>query len=87
MRFKDQAVFKDEHFSLGTDEKTGALYLSIPVSNGLVDYEEYYRLTPAQFQQFRNDPASAKQFLELCRSRQADELLIVGPGSNRGVPV
>ena len=36
----------DEHrFSLGAEIMYGLGYLSVPVSTGLVDYEEYYALS------------------------------------------
>lgn len=41
MRFADVVDYEQQHFSVGVDTMTGKSYLSISVSNGLVDYEEY----------------------------------------------
>jgi hypothetical protein len=61
--------------------------MSFPVSNGSVDYEEYYALTSEQYQRFLNSRESAGQFVDSCRQRQHDDLLIQKPGWNRGTPV
>jgi hypothetical protein len=34
-------VNREELFSLGIEETFGRFYVSFPVSNGMVDYEEY----------------------------------------------
>lgn len=84
----DDAYFSREHrFSLGTETGSRRRYLSIPVSNGLVDYEEYYELSPEQYDAFLADPGAAVPFAEECRNRQHDDLLIQKPGWNRGTPV
>jgi hypothetical protein len=71
-------------FSLGVEETTGRFYVSIPVSNGLVDYEEYYEIDRASFELFQNDIDAAVDFVMKCRRRELDELLIEKPGTNRG---
>lgn len=51
--------FSREHqFAIGIDRKAGGYYLAIPVSNGVVDYDEQYRITPEQYQSFSADLAS-----------------------------
>ncbi|MCC4909342.1 hypothetical protein [Microbacterium sp. cx-59] len=57
------------------------------MSNGVVDYEEYYELTEAQYDVFVADRASAATFAEECRKHEHDALLLRKPGSNRGTPV
>lgn len=86
MKFKDEFVSREMRFSLGVEEESGRFYLSIPVANRLVDYEEYYEIDRTAFERYRTDPRSAEGFLERCRNREADELLILKPGSDRGVP-
>jgi hypothetical protein len=71
-------------FSIGVEETTGRFYVSIPVSNGLVDYEEYYEIDRASFELFQNDIDAAVDFVMKCRRRELDELLIEKPGTNRG---
>jgi hypothetical protein len=39
MRFEDIVVDREERFALGRERDSGRFYLSIPVSNGTVDYE------------------------------------------------
>lgn len=85
-RFVDE-VFSEEHrCAMGTDKKTGHRYLSIPVSNRLVDYQEYYRISEAEYDLFLREPAQAVAFAERCRKREMDPLLIITPGSDRGAP-
>ena len=45
MEFEDTYINKDHRFSLGKELNSGKYYLSIPVSNQMVDYEEYYEIT------------------------------------------
>jgi hypothetical protein len=73
-------------YSLGQDVKLNCHILSIPVSNSLVDYEEYYKLTDDQYSTFTNDENSAKLFSDECRQRLHDDLLTLKPGTDRGVP-
>lgn len=85
MQFTDVAVYPRQRFSVGVEADSGRFYLSIPVSNPLVDYEEYYEIDRAQFDAYRSDPASAAGFLARCRNRDADDLLMIQPGRMRGV--
>ena len=87
MKFKDVAVNRDERYALGIEQDSGKYYVSIPVSNGMVDYEEYYEIDKATFDQYRADLGSARDFVERCRKRQEDDKLIVKPGRNRGTAV
>lgn len=83
-RFTNIHVSRAHFYALGRDEQTGERYLSIPVSNRLVDYEEYYRLDPAEFDTFMTDEGAAQAFAEVCRARGNDERLILKPGTDRG---
>jgi hypothetical protein len=74
-------------YSLGVESTSGRYYVSIPVSNGLVDYEEYYELSQGQYDDFLRDSAAAIEFVEACRRREHDDLLLQQPGNNRGTPV
>lgn len=71
-RFADIAVFRAHRFSLGRDTKTGALYLSTPVSgfNRAVEYEAYFSISAEAFECFRADPDAAAAFLEACRNHE-----------------
>ena len=85
LKFNDVLVDKARRFSIGIEEQTGKYYLSIPVSNNLVDYEEYYEINKDEFDQYRRNADAATGFLEQCRNRQRDDRLIMKPGSDRGV--
>lgn len=85
MRFIDSKVSLEHRYSLGRDVESGRPYLSIPVSNQLVDYEEFYVLTDAEFQSFDADATLASEFAASCGSREMDDRLIIPPGSDRGI--
>ena len=54
------------------------------MGNRLVDYEEYYRIDADDFARYLRDMGSALEFVERCRRRQMDHLLLVAPGNDRG---
>jgi hypothetical protein len=87
MKFSDEFWSRDDGYSLGIEEESGRRYVSFPVSNGVVDYEEYYELSAERYEQFRADPTGASAFVEESRRREHDELLLLKPGWNRGSPV
>lgn len=87
MKFKDVVVDRAERFSVGVEEDSGKHYVSIPVSNGMVDYEEYYEIDQPTFERYRADPDSARELVARCRRRELDHLLIVKPGKNRGTAI
>lgn len=87
MVFKDGFVNRDLMFSLGIEETSGRFYLSFPVSNGLVDYEEYYEIDKASFDLFHTDLIAADAFATTCRRRERDDLLIQKPGAKRGTAI
>jgi hypothetical protein len=87
MEFDDTYFSRDDRYSIGVESNSGRFYASIPVSNGIVDYEEYYELTREQYDTFLRDSAAAIEFIEACRRREHDDLLLQRPGNNRGTPV
>lgn len=87
MKFEDTYFSREHRYSLGVEAISQRHYASIPVSNGIVDYEEYYALTPQEYQSFLENPNAAIEFVEECRRHEHDELLLEKPGSNRGTPV
>ena len=87
MRFEDFRFYREYSFSVGIDTKTALPYLSIPVSNGLVDYEEYYAIPIAWAEHCDVHLSELRHFAEQCRAHQMYAHLIQKPGSNRGTPV
>ena len=86
MKFKDIRFSQKNQFSIGIEENSGKYFLSIPVSNSYVDYEEYYELTEEQFTDFNKNMELALPFVKMCRNRQNDSLIMQKPGKNRGFP-
>ncbi|WP_110946375.1 hypothetical protein [Pseudomonas bohemica] len=84
MKFTDHFVSRQHRFSMGFEETTGRFYVSFPVSNGMVEYEEYYEIDQAVFEHFKNDIDAAMAFVMSCRRRQHDDLLMIQPGARRG---
>ena len=66
-------------------EVSGKPYVSIPVSNRMVDYDEYYQIDRATYDLYLANSAAALEFVKRCRNREVDELLIFKPGIDRGV--
>jgi len=87
MKPRDEFFSRELRYSLGVDEESGRHFASLPVSNGVVDYEEYYELTDELYVRLLADPAAAVAFVEECRRHEHDDLLMQQPGSNRGTPV
>ena len=84
MKFTRIYVNREEMFCLGVEETSGQFYVSFPVSSGLADYEEYYAIDAHMFERSHHDLASALEFVNRCRRREMDELLMQKPGSIRG---
>jgi hypothetical protein len=87
MKFKDVAVNRKERYSLGIEEESGRYYISILVSNRLVDYEEYYEIDKPAFERYRANLDSALELVKRARNRELDHLLMVPPGDDRGSAV
>jgi hypothetical protein len=85
--FVDSYINRDKRYSLGTETASGRRYVSIPVSNSMVDYEEYYVISEDEFVEFAKNEAFALDFVNRCRKRLMDDRLILRPGSDRGAPV
>lgn len=86
MKFTDMYFSRERRYSIGIVLESGTHYISIPVSNGLVDYEEYYAISPQQAAVFPTDDSAAIDFVAECQRHEHDDLLIQKPGTNRGTP-
>ncbi len=87
MAYNDTFFSREDRYSIGIETDSGQYYVSIPVSNGALDYEEYYQIDEQQYRAFLNSGVEAVAFVESCRRHERDELLIEKPGWNRGTPV
>ena len=86
-RFQDVYVSRSERYTLGYDTKDKTNFLSIPVANRMVDYEEYYSLRDQEMNLYQSDETRALKFADECRNRLHDDRLILPPGSDRGSAV
>lgn len=84
MDFKDLHFDKNNYFSVGIEVESGKYYLSIPVSNQRVDYEEYYEIEKLQAESYPSNLTELCQIAESCRSRKNDSKLFIKPGDDRG---
>jgi len=84
MKFNDSKTCREHRFSIGVEENSGKFFLSIPVSNAYVDYEEYYEITEEMFSEFESDMTLALDFVQQCKEMKNDNLLLEKPGRLRG---
>lgn len=77
-------VSLDPRFSLERGVTTGKPVLSIPVTNQMAEYDEWYSISEEEFEQFMADHDLAKDFAVRCGYRQMDERLVLKPGRVRG---
>ena len=85
MKFVDEYFSREHRYSLGTEKVSGKKYLSIPVPNSRVDYEEYYEVDPLIFDELLRNAEQAIRLAQKCRNRENDERLMLKPGTDRGV--
>jgi hypothetical protein len=83
-----ESVFVDRvrRFSLDVDRESGRSFVSIPVRNSSVEYEESYEIDRDEFEAYLIDPTLAYDFIDRARRRELDHLLLFRPGSDRGLP-
>jgi hypothetical protein len=84
MTYVNSFFSREDRFAIGMEKESGKYYVSIPVSNSYVDYNEYYEIDKASFERFLANPDSARPFVDQCKAQKMDHLLLVKPGSNRG---
>ena len=85
MRFSAIQVSPERRYALERDTQTGTPVISIPVSNGLADYCEYYTISEGELAHFLTDGAAAAAFASQCGRHERDDRLVIRPGANRGV--
>jgi hypothetical protein len=79
-------VDRVNRFSLDVDEGTRRTFVSIPVRNQYVAYEENYEVDQDTFDRYVADPTLAHEFVRRARNRELDHLLLLKPGTDRGAP-
>lgn len=87
MKAANEYSSKEYRYALGKVVETGQLYLCIPVTNGLVDYVEFYEVSVAEYSDLLANVEHAIAFANECRLQTIqDHRLIQKPGWNRGTP-
>ena len=73
--FVDEVVSGEFRFSVGRETRSGRYFLAVSTvgTNRAVEYEEHFEIDAAEFDRFRADPASARDFLKLCRNGGAQD--------------
>ena len=84
MRCRPIHVSHNPRYALERDVGTGAPMFSIPVSNSLVDYQEWYAISEEELRRFLVDPEAARAFAGRCGRREMDDRRILKPGTDRG---
>lgn len=79
-------VSKKDRYAINRDLDSGKYYLSFPVFNGYVDYEEYYEVLPDELESIMRDETALQLLLQKSHNRENDERLLLKPGSIRGYP-
>jgi len=87
MDYHDTFFSREDRYSIGIERTSGQCYVSIAVSTGVLDYEEYYRIPSDRYEALLRGKDAAVAFAEACRRHEHDHLLIEKPGWNRGTPV
>jgi hypothetical protein len=77
LEFIDAMVSREFRFSIGRETRSGRYYLSTPVcgANRAIEYEARFEIDAAEFDRFRADPASARDFVALCHDGAAQHRL------------
>jgi hypothetical protein len=86
MKWNCVFVDKVRRFSLDIEEESGRKFVAIPVetTNYHVMYDEWYEVDSETFERYRADPSLAHDFVERCKRREMDHLLLFPPGTDRG---
>jgi hypothetical protein len=84
MDWEDVHVDRERRFALEIERASGRTFVSFPVSNQMADYVEWYEVDAQTFETYRADPAAAHEFVERCKRREVDHLLLRPPGTDRG---
>jgi hypothetical protein len=86
MNFKILSTNNHQKYMLGIDEESGKKFAAIPVGNQMADYEEYYWVDDELYSGLENQSSKALEFIQKCRNREMDSLLVLPPGRDRGTP-
>ena len=83
-RFVRLHVNRQDRYSLDRERATGRPVFSIPVSNQMCDYEEWYWISEDELALLVRDKQAARAFAVRCGRREMDDRLVLQPGTDRG---
>ena len=86
MKWSCVFVDRERRFSLDVEEESGRTFVAIPVRNQMAEYDEWYEVDAETFERYRADPSLAHDFVDACKRREMDHLLLLPPGRDRGLP-
>ena len=86
VKFNDSLFSKSGSFSIGIEEESGRSYISIPVRNHLVEYEEYFEISADEYNKYLGDIESAIHLANRYRLKHEDDRLFYKPSKIRGTP-
>ncbi|WP_436500664.1 hypothetical protein [Actinokineospora sp. HUAS TT18] len=84
LRLETRYVDRRRRFALELDGALLRYFVSVAVSNQLVDYSEIYEVNGETFARYLDDPAAAHDFVDACKRREMDIWLLYKPGRDRG---
>ncbi len=84
MKFEVTNFSRELRFAIGIVENSNKFFLSFPVTNGAVDYEEYYEISKEEYESIFEDLNNGLDLLKRCRERNEDQRLLVKPQPKRG---
>jgi hypothetical protein len=86
MKFNATKFTRTGRYAIGIEEESGKYFLSFPVRGMIIEDEEYYEISEAEFKLFSEDLDKAKDLVERCRQRLEDQRLLRQPFQPRGYP-
>lgn len=81
LQFDDMLISQEEQYSLGVERVTGRRYISVSVSQGFADYEEFFEISDEEFDRLLDDPEGGQDLARRCRSGEENARLFRRPGA------
>jgi len=86
MKFRATKVTRTGRYCIGIEEESGKYFLSFPVRSWILEVDENYEISAAEFELFSEDLDKAKDLVDRCRKRLEDARLLEKPITPRGYP-
>jgi hypothetical protein len=86
MNFRATKVTRTGRYCIGIEEESGKYFVSFPVRSWILEVDENYEISAAEFELFSENLDNAKDLVERCRNRLEDARLLEKPITPRGYP-